>query len=292
MIGDIIRLIRPAQWIKNLFVFLPLFFGGRMLSGDAWAHAGIAFAAFSLMASAIYCLNDIRDAETDRQHPEKRRRPVASGAVPVYVAWIVMILLVAGSECICWLALSDADSRVAAVINIYLILNIAYSLRLKQVAIVDVFIIALGFVLRLLAGGVACRIPLSPWIVLMTFLLALFLAFAKRRDDVIIRQRDGVVTRKTTHNYNMEFMNSVLCILASITMVCYMMYTVQPEVTARMDNNYIYISSILVLAGLIRYLQLAIVDEKSGDPTKILLHDKFIQLCCVLWILFFVLIIY
>lgn len=292
MIGDIIRLIRPAQWVKNLFVFLPLFFGGRMLSGDAWAYAGIAFAAFSLMASAIYCLNDIRDAETDRQHPEKRRRPVASGAVPVYVAWIVMILLVAGSECICWLALGDVDSRVGAVINIYLILNIAYSLRLKQVAIFDVFIIALGFVLRLLAGGVACGIPLSPWIVLMTFLLALFLAFAKRRDDVIIRERDGVVTRKTTHNYNLEFMNSVLCILASITMVCYMMYTVQPEVTARLGNNYIYISSILVLAGLIRYLQLAIVDEKSGDPTKILLHDKFIQLCCVLWILFFVLIIY
>lgn len=292
MIGDIIRLIRPAQWIKNLFVFLPLFFGGRMLSGDAWAYAGIAFAAFSLMASAIYCLNDIRDAETDRQHPEKRRRPVASGAVPVYVAWIVMILLVAGSECICWLALGDVDSRVGAVINIYLILNIAYSLKLKQVAIFDVFIIALGFVLRLLAGGVACGIPLSPWIVLMTFLLALFLAFAKRRDDVIIRERDGVVTRKTTHNYNLEFMNSVLCILASITMVCYMMYTVQPEVTARLGNNYIYISSILVLAGLIRYLQLAIVDEKSGDPTKILLHDKFIQLCCMLWILFFVLIIY
>lgn len=292
MIGDIIRLIRPAQWVKNLFVFLPLFFGGRMLSGDAWANAGIAFAAFSLMASAIYCLNDIRDAETDRQHPEKRRRPLASGAVPVYVAWIVMILLVAGSECICWMALGDVDSRVGAVINIYLILNIAYSLRLKQVAIIDVFIIALGFVLRLLAGGVACHIPLSPWIVLMTFLLALFLAFAKRRDDVIIRERDGVVTRKTTHNYNLEFMNSVLCILASITMVCYMMYTVQPEVTARMGNNYIYISSILVLAGLIRYLQLAIVDEKSGDPTKILLHDKFIQLCCVLWILFFVLIIY
>lgn len=292
MIGDIIRLIRPAQWVKNLFVFLPLFFGGRMLSGDAWAYAGIAFAAFSLMASAIYCLNDIRDAETDRQHPEKRRRPVASGAVPVYVAWIVMILLVAGSECICWLALGDVDSRVGAVINIYLILNIAYSLKLKQVAIFDVFIIALGFVLRLLAGGVACGIPLSPWIVLMTFLLALFLAFAKRRDDVIIRERDGVVTRKTTHNYNLEFMNSVLCILASITMVCYMMYTVQPEVTARLGNNYIYISSILVLAGLIRYLQLAIVDEKSGDPTKILLHDKFIQLCCVLWILFFVLIIY
>lgn len=292
MIGDIIRLIRPAQWVKNLFVFLPLFFGGRMLSGDAWAYAGIAFAAFSLMASAIYCLNDIRDAETDRQHPEKRRRPVASGAVPVYVAWIVMILLVAGSECICWLALGDVDSRVGAVINIYLILNIAYSLKLKQVAIFDVFIIALGFVLRLLAGGVACGIPLSPWIVLMTFLLALFLAFAKRRDDVIIRERDGVVTRKTTHNYNLEFMNSVLCILASITMVCYMMYTVQPEVTARLGNNYIYISSILVLAGLIRYLQLAIVDEKSGDPTKILLHDKFIQLCCMLWILFFVLIIY
>lgn len=176
----IIRLFRPAQWLKNGFVLLPLFFGGKVLDWECWRIAIPAFFAFCLMASAVYCLNDVRDVEADRIHPQKCRRPVASGAVSVATATGVMILLIAVSLAIALLLCGDAGIKVALVIAGYFVLNVAYCLKLKYYAIVDVFVVAFGFVLRLLCGGVAADIPLSPWIVLMTFLLALFLAFAKR----------------------------------------------------------------------------------------------------------------
>ena len=174
----------------------------------------------------------------------------------------------------------------------YILLNIAYCVRLKQIALVDVFVIATGFVLRVFAGGFATGIYLSHWIILMTFLLALFLAFAKRRDDVVIYEDTGVIARKNVNRYNLDFMNQAITIVASITMVCYILYTVSPEVIERFDSPYVYITSIFVLAGIIRYLQLTIVDVKSGSPTKILMKDLFIQLCIVGWVCVFITIIY
>ena len=171
-------------------------------------------------------------------------------------------------------------------------LNIIYCIKLKQFAIVDVFIIAFGFVLRVVIGGVVAGIFISQWIVLMTFLLALFLAFAKRRDDVILHEAMGVTLRDNTNRYNLNFLNQTLTIIGSITMVCYMMYTVSDEVCARMNTHYLYLTSIFVLAGIIRYLQLTLVDDKSGSPTKILMKDRFIQLCILAWIISFIIIIY
>lgn len=292
MIKDIIRLIRPVQWIKNAFVFLPLFFGGYLFDGEAWVQSSLTFISFALMSSAIYCLNDICDVESDRIHPVKRKRPIASGAISVRQASLVMIILVILSLSVSLFTLGDKGLIVSGVISTYLALNVAYCFGLKKVSVLDVFIIAFGFVLRLMAGGVACNIALSPWIVLMTFLLALFMAFAKRRDDVLLRERDGIVARKNTQRYNISFLNSVLVILASVTVVCYIMYTVSPEVTEKLNTRYIYISTIPVLAGIIRYLQLTMVDEKSGSPTRILTHDLFIQLCCVVWMAFFAIVIY
>lgn len=289
---DIWRLIRPLQWLKNLFVYLPMFFGGYLFNGTMWIVSTLAFIAFSLMASAIYCINDIKDVKSDREHPEKMKRPIASGKVSITSAWILCLLLITGSEAICMFALGPKALELTFVVNLYLVLNIAYCFGLKHISIVDVLIIAVGFVLRLVAGGVSCGIELSPWIVLMTFLLTLFMAFAKRRDDVIIRESTGVVTRKNTVGYSLPYLNLVLSMLAGVTMVCYIMYTVSPEVVERFNNPYIYASSIFVLAGLIRYLQIAIVKSKSGSPTKILLHDRFIQACCIMWILFFAAIIY
>ena len=188
--------------------------------------------------------------------------------------------------------LHETKWQVIGIIAFYYLMNIAYCIKLKQIALVDVFVIAIGFVLRILVGGFATGIWISHWIVLMTFLLALFLAFAKRRDDVVIYSETGVKARKNINRYNLEFMNQAIAIVASITMVCYIMYTVSDAVITRMKTPYLYATSIWVLAGIIRYLQLTIVDVKSGSPTKVLMKDRFVQACILGWILFFFIIIY
>lgn len=288
----IIRLFRPAQWLKNGFVLLPLFFGGKVLDWECWRSAIPAFFAFCLMASAVYCLNDVRDVEADRIHPQKCRRPVASGAVSVATATGVMILLIAASLAIALLLCGDAGIKVALVIAGYFVLNVAYCLKLKYYAIVDVFVVAFGFVLRLLCGGVAADIPLSPWIVLMTFLLALFLAFAKRRDDLVIYENDGVVSRGNILNYNMPFMNQTLGIIGAITIMCYILYTLSPEVMERLHTQYLYLTCVFVIAAILRYLQVTIVRANSGSPTQILIQDRFIQACVAGWIITFAIILY
>lgn len=290
--GDKVRalvgLLRPEQWVKNGFVFLPLFFSGRLLDGSLWMMAILAFVAFSLAASSIYCLNDVKDVEADRAHPVKCRRPVASGAVTPREAVLLMGVLTAG-----WIGLAWAASgSLAVVVGAYVLMNVGYCFGLKHVAILDVFIIATGFVLRIVAGGMATGIVLSPWIVCLTFLLALFLAFAKRRDDVVLRERKGVAVRRNTEHYNLPFLNQTLGVLAAVMLVCYIMYTVSPAVTARLHTDYLYVTSVFVLAGILRYLQVAIVGERSGSPTKVLLHDRFTQICLLGWIVSFAVIIY
>ena len=291
----IIQLMRPQQWLKNLFVFSPLFFDRHLFDLEYLLPCLLMFLAFSLAARGIYCFNDIRDAEADRLHKEKRHRPIASGAVSPTTGYIVMAS--------CWLVaavLLALIPRVGGqdtpwlylVVGGYVLLNIAYSLKLKQLAIVDVFIIAIGFVLRVLAGGMAAGIFLSHWIVLITFLLTLFLAFAKRRDDVVTLEESGVAMRPSVNHYNLAFMNQAISIIASITMVCYIMYSVSPKVVERFNSPYVYLTSLFVLAGIIRYLQITIVDVKSGSPTRVLLKDRFIQGCVICWIVSFALIIY
>jgi 4-hydroxybenzoate polyprenyltransferase len=171
-------------------------------------------------------------------------------------------------------------------------MNVAYCLRLKRYAIVDVLIISIGFVLRIIVGGQAAEVWLSEWIVIMTFLLALFLAFTKRRDDVILYQETGVSQRKHIDRYNLEFLNQVITVISTITIVAYIMYALSPEVIERFQNRYIYFTAIFVLAGIIRYLQVTIVDSKSGNPTKILYKDRFLQCCIAGWIISFLIIIY
>jgi len=155
-----------------------------------------------------------------------------------------------------------------------------------------VIVISVGFVLRILVGGTATGIWLSEWIIMMTFLLALFLAFAKRRDDVILYQNTGVLPRKNTNRYNLDFMNQVMMIVSTITIIAYIMYTLSPDVIERFHNRHIYITAVFVLVGIIRYLQVTIVDLKSGNPTTILLKDRFIQFCIAGWIVSFLIIIY
>ena len=277
---EIIRLIRPHQWIKNLVVLFPIFFGGALGHLESLYEGCITMIAFSFIASSIYCLNDIIDVEDDRRHPKKCNRPLASGRVSIAQGYAIMIVMVILSM-VSLLFLPNKCIETTGVVGFYWVLNVAYCLFLKQHAIIDVCIVAFGFVLRILAGGIATDIRLSKWIVLMTFLLMLFLSFAKRRDDVLRMNETGEAPRKNTIRYNLTFINQAITITASVTLVCYIMYTVSPETIANFPTENLYLTSVFVLLGLLRYIQLAVVDKKSGDPTKVILHDRFIQ-CIVL----------
>ncbi len=293
MNSDILKLIRPYQWVKNFFVFIPMFFGGSLFNGSSLLACAVAFVAFCLMASSVYCFNDIMDLKDDRRHPVKNRRPLAYGSVSVRCAWILMaILFVLSLTSLLLFGNMIHSLQVGSVLLGYFVMNMLYCAKLKQFAIVDVCIVAFGFVLRIAAGGYASDIVPSKWLVLMTFLLTLFLSFAKRRDDVLRMNETGEAPRKNTIHYNLTFINQAITISASVTLVCYIMYTVSPDVVARFHSDYLYLTSVFVLLALLRYIQLTVVDKRSGDPTKIMLHDRFLQVIILLWALAFLVIIY
>ena len=289
---NFISLMRPWQWAKNLFLFAPLFFSGRFLETNLFIAACVAFFAYCLAASAIYCFNDIHDCESDRLHPRKRSRPVASGKISVCSAYALALGLML---CSAWVLLYFSGTQrwmLCGCIFFYLLLNVGYCIYLKRKTLIDVFIIAFGFVLRLLTGSVATGISLSHWLLLMTFLLALFLALAKRRDDVVIYEDTGVRMRHNIERYNLSFMNQSIAVVAAVNVVCYILYCVSPEVTERVGNNYLYFTSLFVLLGMLRYMQLTTVDVCSGSPTYVLMHDRFIQCCILGWGILFAVILY
>lgn len=290
---NIILLMRPHQWLKNAFVFLPLFFDQKMLSGSEFVDAMLAFISFSFAASSIYCLNDIIDIEADRLHPKKCKRVLASGKISKTQALIVMAVLMVASIAIPLVAFQGRTMfELTAVTVLYIAMNMAYCLKIKKFAIVDVFTIATGFVMRVAAGGIATDIWISQWIVSLTFLLALFLAFAKRRDDVVIFNQSGTKTRNNIIRYNLEFLNSAISIVGTMTMICYIMWCMSEEVIERMGTDKLYMTALFVLLGIMRYLQVTMVDTKSGSPTTILYKDRFIHVCIAGWIATFYTIIY
>ena len=291
--NNIIRLIRPQQWLKNVFVMVPMFFGGSLLDISDIRASVLTFIAYSFVASSVYCFNDINDVEADRRHPVKCRRPLASGAMSMGAARALMALTLL-LACAVTALLGDLQHvlRVGGVLLFYYVMNLCYCAKLKQYAIIDVCVVAFGFVLRVLAGGYATDIAPSKWLVLMTFLLTLFLSFAKRRDDVLRMNETGEPPRKNTIRYNLTFINQAITITAAVTLVCYIMYTVSPEVTVRFHSDMLYLTSVFVLLGLLRYMQITVVDKKSGDPTKMMLRDRFTQLVVVAWALTFMVLIY
>ena len=287
-----IQLLRPLQWIKNAFVFAPVFFSTNLLKPEFFWPTLVVFASFCLISSAIYCFNDLRDVEADRLHPKKCTRPIASGNVSIRGGYVMMILCTIGALLLIPLAQSPNTPYLYIIISGYWLMNMAYCLKLKQYAILDVTIIAIGFVMRILAGGLATDIWISHWLVLMTFLVTLFLALSKRNDDYRIFEQTGTKPRVSITGYNKTFINEATAIIASVTMVCYIMYTMSPEVIERMGTRYVYLTSGWVLAGLLRYLQNMIVYSLSGSPTKSLVKDHFIQICIIGWIASFFAIIY
>ena len=240
------------------------------------------------MASAVYILNDYRDIEDDKLHPTKKYRPLAAGSISIFQAVSLMIVFsITGFVLMGFLKL-----EALVILLVYVLLNIAYSFYLKHIAILDIVIIAIGFVLRLFIGSVVTGIQLSTWIVIMTFLLALFMGLAKRRDDVLIFQNTGTKLRKVVDGYNLQFLETAMAIMASVVIVAYTMYTTSSEVVTRVQSQYLYLTSVFVILGVMRYLQISFVYNDSGSPTKIVLKDRFIQVTLLGWILTFAWILY
>ena len=287
-----IQLLRPLQWIKNVFVFAPIFFSNHLLDRDYLFPTIIVSAAFCLISSSIYCFNDLRDVEADRLHPKKCKRPIASGNVSVKGGYAMMAICLVGAFALLLLSNSINTPYLYIIVGGYWLMNIAYCIKLKQIAILDVSIIAIGFVMRVLAGGLAVDIWVSHWLVMMTFLVTLFLALSKRNDDYRIYEQTGIKPRVSITGYNKTFINEATAIVASVTMVSYIMYTMSEDVISRLGTRYVYLTSGWVLAGLLRYLQNMIVYGLSGSPTKSLVKDHFIQFCILGWILSFFAIIY
>lgn len=280
-----IKLLRPHQYVKNIFVFAPFIFSIQFTS-DKFFGSLVAFALFSILASAIYIVNDYMDIEEDRQHPTKKNRPLASGAVSKSSALILMAVLALSVGIISYIY----NPSLFTVLAIYFVMNIAYSLKLKHVAIIDVVIIAVGFVLRLFAGSVSADILLSMWIIILTFLLALFLAFAKRRDDVLLAKK-GSQTRKNIDGYNLEFVNAAMILMSGVILVSYIMYTVAMDSEAAHGGGNLYFTGVFVLIFIVRYMQITFVFEDSGNPTRIFLKDRFLQIDAVCWVVSFLLIV-
>lgn len=287
-----LQLLRPLQWLKNVFVFAPIFFSNNLLKVECFVPTLIVFMAFCLISSSIYCFNDLRDIEADRLHPKKCKRPIAAGHVSAKGGYVMMIACLVGAFVLLPFVESVNTPYLYIIVGGYWLMNIAYCVKLKQIAILDVSIIAIGFVMRVLVGGLAVDIWVSHWLVMMTFLVTLFLALSKRNDDYRIYEQTGIKPRISISGYNKTFINEATAIVVSVTMVCYIMYTMSSEVIERMGTRYVYLTSGWVLAGLLRYLQNMIVFGLSGSPTKLLVKDHFIQFCILGWLASFFVIIY
>jgi len=273
-----VQLMRPKQWVKNTFVFAPLFFTPLAVTMDSVAAVLTVFVAFCLVSSGVYCFNDARDCESDRLHPSKRNRPVASGRVPIAAAMIMALLLVlSGLLLAVW-----KTPSVAVVLIAYLAINAGYSLGLKKISIVDVMVISVGFVLRLHAGAAVIDVAPTPWIQICGGLLALFIALAKRRDDLSLEI--GAEHRASLGGYTKPFLDICIVVTLSALLISYLIFTLDGDAMARLGSDKIFLTVPYVIAGIFRYVQLTVVFERSGSPTDLLFKDGFLLACVSGWL--------
>jgi len=279
-------LLRPQQWVKNAFVAAPLFFTPAAMSPGAAAKVLAGVAGFCAVSSGVYVLNDYLDRAADRCHPHKRDRPLAAGSVDARAALGLMGGLAVGGLAGAGLISAGFTLIVAA----YLALNVAYSAGLKRLAIIDVMSVALGFVLRVYAGGALIGVEPTVWIVACTMLLALFIALAKRRDDVVKGLDEE--HRESLTGYSRRFLDTSLAVVLSALLVSYLLYTTQPENMARLGTDRLYLTVPFVIAGVLRYLQITLVEERSGAPTTVMLTDRFLLVTVFGWVAAFAWLIY
>jgi 4-hydroxybenzoate polyprenyltransferase len=281
-----LALLRTHQWVKNIFVAAPLFFSPWAMSWHSVYLVLAGIASFSALASAVYILNDYADREADRLHPTKRRRPLASGRVATAAAFAMLAALVVGG-----LGLAAALSFNFALIGAaYLLVNLGYCFGLKHVSILDVMLIAFGFVLRVEAGAELIDVTPSAWILIATGLLALFLGLGKRRDDIV--RALGNEHRRSLDGYSKPFLDAAVAIVLGALLVAYLMYTTDAAVMARYGTEKLFYTAPFVVAGVLRYLQIILVEQRSGSPTAVVLTDRFLILSVLGWIATFAALIY
>lgn len=273
-----IRALRPEQWVKNGFVLSPLVFSGRARLWDAQWHALVAFVSFCMVASAVYLMNDVIDREQDRKHPRKRHRPVASGLIAPRSALVASVILGAAGLAAGMLA----GTGVAVVLAAYLALNVLYGLWLKNIVIVDVFAIASFFVMRLVAGAAAISVRPSIWLLLCGGLLALYLGFAKRRHELVLLGEGSSTHRAVLASYSTPFLDQLSVVLLSVTVVSYIMYTLESETARLVGSDALSYSTAFVLYGVLRYLYL-VHRHEGGNPTETLLTDRALLAAVVAW---------
>jgi 4-hydroxybenzoate polyprenyltransferase len=277
------------QWVKNGFVLAPVIFAGELGNLRSVARAATACGSFCLVASAVYAFNDWLDRNEDRHHPQKRLRPVASGAVsPATAVVLAALLLAAGLG----LGFSLLGPAVAALEAAYVLVNLAYSAGLKRVIILDVFAVASGFVIRVLVGALAVDVAASHWLMLCTLLLALFLGFSKRLGELRLLREEGVNHRVVLNSYSPALITQLNVILCSATVVCYALYTVAPETIAKFGTDRLIYTVPFVLYGLFRYLFLVEVRGEGGNPSALIVRDASLALCILGWLLACVVVIY
>ena len=280
--------LRPTHWVKNLIIAGPLVFSLSVFDKDRLVLTALAIVIFSALASAVYLLNDIADREKDRRHPVKRFRPIASGALPIGAAWTSCAILLAGALWASW----DLSPWFALCAALYFVNNILYSFWIKHVVILDVMALAAGFVLRVIAGAVAIGVPASEWLIMCTILLAMFLGFAKRRHELVLLASNAESHRKVLDEYSAYFLDQMILIAASATVVCYALYTVAPHTIKQFGTDRLIYTVPFVLYGLFRYLYLVHQKESGGNPTKTLLTDKPTLVNVALWLSSIFLLIY
>jgi len=278
-VGALLASMRPHQWTKNVFVFAALIFAHQLGRGEAVLRVCAAFALFCALSGSVYLLNDLVDLEKDRAHPRKRLRPIASGQVSPILAGVlacaVAALALAGA-----FLLSGAFGSVAA---LFLAMNVLYSYYLKRIVILDVMAIALGFVLRAVAGAAVIEVEISPWLILCTSLLALFLGFCKRRNELTLLQSGAVAHRAILSEYSVSFLDQMIAVVTASTVIAYAFYTMSPDVQGKLHTRYLGLTVPFVLYGIFRYLYVLHLKGEGGSPSNTLLEDRALLLNVILW---------
>jgi 4-hydroxybenzoate polyprenyltransferase len=288
MILSLVLSLRPSQWTKNLIIFGALGLSQRLLDVDAVLVSCAAFAIFCVLSGVVYLLNDIADREADRQHPLKRFRPIASGALPVPVAigWALGLGL-GGLAAAFWLR-----PLFGVVATSYVLLLALYSWQLKHIVILDVLTIAIGFVIRAAAGAVAIAVPISHWLYVLTILLALFLALSKRRHELVLLANGATSHRRILAEYSPYLLDQMIAVVSASTIVAYAFYTVSPETVQKFGTDRLMLTLPFPLYGIFRYLYLVHLKEGGGSPTDMLLTDKPLLVCVALWTVAVAIVIY
>jgi len=288
MLANIWKTMRPNHWLKNVFVLAPLFFSGSVTDLEKTGLTALAFVAFCLMSSASYFLNDVLDRDHDKIHPVKCHRPIASGAIGIPLAISIALVFCVGSLTLSY----SITPSVCGVLATYAVMNIAYSTWLKHVVIIDVFCIALGFVFRVVAGAFSIGAHPTAWIVMATFLLSLFLGLAKRRNELLLLDKESADHRPILNAYTPGLVDELISVVTPITLITYILYTLDPETTGRFHSNYLYTTSIFVVFGIFRYLYLVHRENLGGSPTDIVAKDGPMLYSLIGWIAAFALFVY